>query len=72
MTTIVTVHRTFSSHGNDSGDKRWQKSSDFQNCVDELIETEDSELDSLAVYWSGENSEKERRCAGKDLYKLLR
>jgi hypothetical protein len=66
MTTILTVHGTFSS-APESGTKWFQKGSPFEARLRELIEPESGSLTYQPFIWDGENSETSRRAAGAAL-----
>lgn len=69
---IITVHGTFAADESDYGDAWWQKGSDFQNQIDELVETEDGQpIEWEPFHWDGENSQICRREAGMALYSKL-
>jgi hypothetical protein len=70
MATIITVHGTFAS-GPESGEKWWQKGSQFESELRRLVESEDGKLDFEPHIWDGLNSETSRRAAGKLLFKRL-
>ena len=63
MTTIFSVHGTFSS-GPDTGEQWWQKESPFQQRLLTLVEAEHGEISYQPHIWDGENSETSRRAAG--------
>jgi hypothetical protein len=70
MATIFTVHGTFASSP-ESGEKWWQKGSQFESELRRLIEGEDGKLDFAPHVWNGLNSETSRRAAGKSLFSRL-
>jgi hypothetical protein len=70
MATIFTVHGTFAS-ALGSGEKWWQRGSVFENELRRYISAEDGELRVEPFLWNGENSERSRRAAGKDLLARL-
>ncbi|MBI1391722.1 MAG: hypothetical protein GC152_03170 [Alphaproteobacteria bacterium] len=71
MTKIITVHGTNASDDSDVGEQWWQRGSQFQERLAELIETDDGALEVDPFHWSGKNSEKERREAGNELRRKL-
>jgi hypothetical protein len=66
MTTILTVHGTFST-GSESGPHWFQKNSPFEARLRELIEAESGTLTYQPFIWDGENSETSRRAAAAAL-----
>jgi hypothetical protein len=81
MGTILTVHGTYAhievpGAGEDSassGAYWWRPDSPFVNELKGLVSGEDGDVDVVPFVWSGENSERERRRSGHQLYlELLR
>jgi hypothetical protein len=67
MATIITVHGTGAS-GPEEGDKWWQKGSEFEKHIRELVEGADRRLEFKPRGWDGANSEISRRKAAAKLY----
>jgi len=67
MSTIITVHGTNAS-GPEEGVNWWQKGSEFERDIRELVESENGQLSFQPHIWDGANSEKSRRKAGEALY----
>jgi hypothetical protein len=70
MATIVTVHGTFDS-GPESGQRWWQRGSQFETQLRGLVEGDDGKADFVRHIWNGLNSEISRRSAGRTLCKCL-
>jgi len=70
MATIITVHGT-NTTGPEEGDSWWQKGSEFERDIRELVESEDGELKFEPHVWDGANSESSRRKAGERLYRKI-
>lgn len=71
MATIFTVHGT-NSTGPEEGPQWWQRGSDFEKDVRELVEADDGALEFKPVVWDGKNSEASRRRAGTALLGMTR
>jgi hypothetical protein len=67
MATIITVHGTGAS-GPEEGNKWWQKGSEFEKHIRELVQSTDGELHFQPHTWDGANSEISRRKAAARLY----
>ncbi len=78
MGTIITVHGTYAhldtgSEGTDGQAAQWwQPESRFAGELGRLVESEDGPVKIAPFVWSGENSECDRRYAGKALLEELR
>ena len=70
MATIITVHGTGAT-GPEEGDRWWQRGSEFETHIRQLVESEDGELKYEPFVWNGANSEDSRRNAGRELAKRL-
>lgn len=67
MATIITVHGTGAT-GPESGDKWWQRGSEFEKHVRELVESSNGAPLTLQPHiWDGHNSETSRRAAATGL-----
>jgi hypothetical protein len=66
MATIITVHGTGAT-GPEEGQAWWQKGSEFENHIRELVESEDGTLNFQPMVWDGANSEISRRSAAARL-----
>jgi hypothetical protein len=67
MATIITVHGT-NATGPEEGSKWWQRGSDFEKHIRELVESDDdSHLNFQPHIWDGYNSETSRRQAAAKL-----
>ena len=71
MSTIITIHGTNAS-GPEEGVNWWQKGSEFERDIRELVEAEDGELNFQPHIWDGANSEVSRRRAGEALYNRIK
>ena len=71
MTTIITVHGTNAGDPSDHGEQWWQKGSEFQERLSQLVESENGPLVFKPFHWSGGNSELERRNAARSLLKFV-
>jgi hypothetical protein len=68
MAKIITVHGTGAS-GPAEGEKWWQKGSEFETHIRELVEGADgTALQTQRLIWDGANSETSRRKAAGELY----
>jgi len=85
MATIVTVHGTFAhAEGGATPETEaeaaelqwWQRGSRFEHDMRELIDAApgmgSGKLEVTRFEWSGENSERDRRAAGRELYRYLK
>jgi len=70
MATIITVHGT-NATGPEEGDNWWQKGSEFERDIRELVESEDGQLKFEPHVWDGANSESSRRKAGEGLFRKI-
>ncbi|MEO1701120.1 MAG: hypothetical protein AAFR71_03635 [Pseudomonadota bacterium] len=68
---IITVHGTFAAdpQHKDKGKRWWQRGSDFSKAACAKLGVPPSNY--IPFHWSGANSERGRRQAGRDLFKLL-
>ncbi|MCB1522000.1 MAG: alpha/beta fold hydrolase [Hyphomicrobiaceae bacterium] len=79
MATILAVHGTFAhaggeagAEGADVGTKQWwQPDSEFRNEMRQLLDAPGGRLEVVHFEWSGENSELDRRQAGKALLQKI-
>ncbi|MGH1417537.1 MAG: hypothetical protein ACRBCJ_01625 [Hyphomicrobiaceae bacterium] len=84
MATVFAVHGTFAhdkgtsevgsgeaSVGKSADKAWWEKGSEFERDLVELVSSDDGTLEFEPVIWDGANSEKSRRQAGRDLYKQV-
>ena len=67
MATIITVHGTGAT-GPEEGQAWWQRGSEFEKHLCELVEGEDGVLYFQRLIWDGANSEISRRGAARKLY----
>jgi hypothetical protein len=68
MAAIITVHGTGAS-GPEEGNKWWQRGSEFEKHIRELVEGADgTALKTQRLIWDGANSETSRRRAAAELY----
>ncbi len=73
MGTIITVHGTFAhaSPTSDGAKPWWQPDSPFLADLDTLVKGEADAATIRPFRWSGDNSERARRTAGRELFKEL-
>jgi hypothetical protein len=71
MATIITVHGTGAT-GPEEGDAWWQRGSEFEKHMRELVDGEDGELNFERLIWDGANSEISRRKADTELLTRMR
>ncbi|MGE0701946.1 MAG: hypothetical protein AB7O57_22800, partial [Hyphomicrobiaceae bacterium] len=84
MATIVTVHGTFAHSGSETAGEPistadlqwWQSGSTFDHDMRELIDAvpgmSSGKLEVTRFEWSGDNSEVERRSAGRELFRYMK
>src|SRR4029453_13985740 len=70
MATIITVHGTGAT-GPEEGQAWWQKGSEFEQHIRELVEGGGAEVHFQRLIWDGANSESSRRNAATRLYSDL-
>ncbi len=71
MATIIFVHGTFDGEPSEAAPKWWQEGSRFRTRLTELVEGAEGPPIVEPFFWSGRNSEKDRREAGLALYRRL-
>jgi hypothetical protein len=64
---LITVHGTFAAHGDDTGSAWWQQGSDFAAKIQESTKL----AKIIPFHWNGNNSEPERREAGRLLARRI-
>lgn len=70
---LVMIHGTGAGDINDAGDRWWQKKSEFQTGLSDLLQFESSRAEIIPFHWDeGANSEEARRKAGVRLYEKLK
>ena len=84
MATIVTVHGTFAHAGSDTAGEPaspadlqwWQSGSTFDHDMREMIDAvpgmSTGKLEVTRFEWSGDNSEVDRRAAGRELFRYMK
>lgn len=77
MAKIIAIHGTYAhmDTGEAPGEaplvQWWQPDSDFQSDMKRLLQAETGDLEVVPFKWSGDNSERGRRKAGRDLLALM-
>ncbi|HBK92337.1 MAG TPA: hypothetical protein DDZ68_11760 [Parvularcula sp.] len=71
MATIIFVHGTFDGEPSDAAPKWWQDGSPFRTRLTDLVQGDEGPPTIEPFFWSGRNSEKDRREAGLALFQRL-